>query len=48
VPARSFASPRVWAGVVPGLVARGVGNRVSPATKERLKAIVGRSEGKGA
>jgi CelD/BcsL family acetyltransferase involved in cellulose biosynthesis len=45
VPSRSLASPRVWAGVVPGLASRGVSNRVSSATKERLKSIVKRGAG---
>lgn len=48
VPRRSLASPRVWAGVVPGLVTRAVSNRVPPGTKARLKGALGRVEGKGA
>jgi CelD/BcsL family acetyltransferase involved in cellulose biosynthesis len=47
VPTRSFASPRVWAGVVPGMTARGVGDRVSPATKARLKSLTGRTKEAG-
>lgn len=37
-------SPRVWAGVVPELVTRGASNRLSPANKERLKSLTGRSK----
>jgi CelD/BcsL family acetyltransferase involved in cellulose biosynthesis len=48
LPRRSLASPRVWGGVVPGLVGAAVGGRLSPGTKARLKRIVGRVEGKGA
>ena len=44
VPVRSFGSPRVWAGVVPELVTRGASNRLSPANKERLKSLTGRSK----
>ncbi len=44
IPVRSFGSARVWAGVVPEFVTRGAINRRSPANKERLKSLTGRSK----
>lgn len=45
VPARALASPRAWAGVGPSIVTNAGRDRIPPATRARLRALVSRGPG---